>query len=457
MNTYHGINVPPGFLFGAATASYQIEGAPAADGKSPSIWDTFTHQKGRIKNGETGDTACDHYHRLDEDVALMKELNLHAYRFSVSWPRVIPTGTGRVNEKGLDFYDRLVDRLVAEGIEPFATLYHWDLPQVIQERGGWENRDIAPWFGEYVDAVVRRLGDRVHRWITLNEPNIFALLGNLLGMHAPGYRNPWRYFRVAHNALRGHGEAIQVIRATGSDHRIGITVNLSPVFPQRDTPGDRRAAVIADQALNRFFLDPVFFGRYPAFAEKARLFMPPISAEDMTKIQQPIDFLGINNYTRTYVRKAPIPGFGFWSPAVHIADKEYTRDGVQYTSMGWEVYPQGLYDLLTTVRDEYGNIPTYITENGAAYSDVKETDGMVHDPLRIEFLQRYLQAVSRAIEEGSDCRGYFVWTLLDNFEWAEGYDKRFGLVHVDFADGTRTIKQSGRWYADLITRATPKV
>ncbi len=443
---------PKDFVFGAATASYQIEGAPAADGKSPSIWDTFTHTKGTIKTGETGDVACDHYAHMDEDVALMERLNLQAYRFSVSWPRVIPDGTGAVNVGGIDFYDRLVDRLMKADIQPFVTLYHWDLPQTLQDRGGWSNRDVARWFGDYTDAVLRRLGDRVNHWITLNEPNIFTMLGNLLGMHAPGYRNPWRYFTSAHNALRGHGEAVRVIRAHHADHHVGITINLSPVYPQRPTPKDRTAATTADQALNRFFLDPVLRGRYPPFAKKAGLYMPRVHPGDMAAIHEPIDFLGINNYSRTRVRTAPIPGIGFWSAAARTAEREEVRDGVQYTAMGWEVYPRGIHEVLTMIRDDYDNIPTYITENGAAYTDHVTPDGSVHDPLRMQYLQQYLTEVRRAISDGVDCRGYFVWTLMDNFEWAEGYSKRFGIVYTDFPTGRRTIKASGHWYAALLEK-----
>lgn len=447
------IDLPRGFRFGAATASYQIEGAVAEDGRGTSIWDTFCRRPGAIRNGDTGDKTCDHYHRYPEDIALMRDIGLDAYRMSVAWPRVVPDGVGTVNDRGLDFYDRVVDNLLSAGIEPFVTLYHWDLPHALQDRGGWANRDIAHWFGDYVDHVVHRLGDRVSHWITLNEPKVFTMLGHLLGMHAPGARNPWRYFRAVHHALLAHGEAVQRIRARASDARVGITLDLSPVYPETETPRDRRAAAIADEALNRFFLDPVLRGRYPDFARRVRLFMPRVRPDDMTQIRQPLDFLGLNNYTRTYVRAAPVPGFGFWSSAIEIAEHEAVRNGVQYTSMGWEVYPDGIYQLLTRIRDEYGNIPVYVTENGAAYSDHPTLDGSVHDPLRVEYLAAYLGAVARAVDEGCDCRGYFVWTLMDNFEWAEGFDKRFGLVYVDFATGARTPKTSARWYRDLIAAA----
>lgn len=440
---------PQGFLFGAATASYQIEGAPVAHGKGTSIWDVFTGKRGKIHNGDTGDVACRHYYKMQEDVNLMKELNLQAYRFSISWPRVMPQGMDGVNRKGLDFYDRLVDELLLKGIEPWITLYHWDLPQALQEKGGWTNRDIAEWFADYVDAVMQRLGDRAHNWITLNEPKIFTMLGNLLGMHAPGYKNPWKYFRAVHNALRAHGRAVQVIRSYGERHRVGITLDLSPIYPERDIPKDRAAAERAHQALNRFFLDPVLKGEYPEFRKKVRLFMPVIRSGDMDLIHQPLDFLGINNYSRSFVRASRVPGFRFMANT-DVAEHEFVRDGVQYTAMGWEVYPRGIYELLTMIRDEYENIPVYITENGAAYSDVMEEDGTVNDNLRRDFLKSYLSEVQRACDEGAACRGYFVWSLLDNFEWAEGYAKRFGLIHVDYPSGTRTIKNSGYWYRDFI-------
>lgn len=446
---------PPGFIFGAATASYQIEGAPKEDGKGPSIWDEFAHTPGKIVTGETGDVACDHYRRVREDVQLMKELGLNSYRFSISWPRILPQGTGAVNEKGCDFYRMLVEELRSAGIRPFATLYHWDLPLALQERGGWANRDSVKWFEEYTARTEEALGAQVHDWITLNEPYVHAVLGNVLGTHAPGNKNIWKHYKTLHNLLRGHGAAARLLKAANPDHQVGITLNLRAIYPETDSAKDKKAVHYADLATRRILLDPIFKGEYPEeLLRRIRLFRPKIIEGDMEQIAAPIDFLGVNNYSRDRVRYAWwLPGHNFWMDAMDIPEREYERDGVQYTSMGWEVYEDSLYEVLNLLKNEYRNPPVYITENGAAFTDVVE-DGAVHDPKRAAFYKLYTGSVERAIAEGADCRGYFAWTLLDNFEWAEGYSKRFGLIHVDHQTQRRIIKDSGYWFRDLIAAQT---
>lgn len=439
-------------IFGAATASYQIEGAVDIDGRGPSVWDWFSHRPGKIKTGDTGDTACDHYRRMGEDVEIMKDLSLDAYRFSVSWSRVIPEGYGRVNSKGLDFYDRLVDKLAAAGIDPFVTLFHWDLPTALQDRfGGFASREIIGPFCDYAELVVKKLGDRVKHWITFNEPWVYAVLGHLFGAHAPGVRNIWTMMRVMHHQLLAHGEALPAIRAASSDIKAGITLNLMPVDPASDTRRDKNAAILADQFVNAILLDPLLLGRYPdPLWKKLRPFRPKVRTGDLEIISRKIDFLGINNYTREHASFRFRPFVPFDITGMDIPEEEYEKEGVQYTSMGWEVYPEGIYRLLVRIRDNYDNIPVYITENGAAFSDQVASDGKVGDEKRIAFLEQYIASVARAAREGADVRGYFVWSLMDNFEWAEGFSKRFGLVHIDYATGERTIKESGRWYGEMI-------
>ncbi len=432
---------PKGFVFGSATASYQIEGAATEDGKGESIWDRFSATPGRISDGSTGAEACDHYHRYGADVALMQQLGLQAYRFSVSWPRILPRGTGPVEERGLDFYSRLVDELLTANLTPFVTLYHWDLPQEIQYRGGWENRDIAGWFTEYVSHVVARLGDRVKHWITLNEPFVIAFLGNYTGEHAPGKKSRRAAFRVTHNLHRAHGAAVDAIRGQHSDALVGITHAVSLVHPA--SPRDTTAAKRGDALMNRIFLDPLFGRGYPAEVEglisRAN---PDRKPEDLELAARPVDFVGLNNYTRQVARRTllPIPGFRFVDKAIPNAE---------YTEMGWEVYPQGLAELCIRMRDEYGNPPVYITENGAAFPDQLEGD-RVADERRVAFLDAYLTELSGAIAGGCDVRGYFVWSFMDNFEWAHGYTKRFGVVYVDYPTQRRVPKDSARWYAALI-------
>ena len=434
---------PQGFLWGAATAAYQVEGSPLADGAGPSIWHRFAHTPGRIKNGDTGDVACDQYRRFPEDVALMRELGLGAYRFSVAWGRVLPQGIGPVNARGLDHYDRLVDALLAHGITPMATLYHWDLPAALDDRGGWLNPDVAAWFAEYARVVFRRLDDRVKLWATLNEPWVIADGGYMFGELAPGHRSPWEAPRVSHNLLRAHAEAVTAYRADGR-HRIGLVVNLEPKVPASSSVEDAAAARRAEAYMNRQYLEPALLGRYPA--ELAEVFgeaWPGWSPEQVAALRVPIDFVGINYYTRAVTRADP----GAWP----LRASTVPQRGSTYTETGWEVHPQAFTDVLVWVKQRYGDVPMYITENGAAFYDPPRAppEGVV-DPLRISYLSEHLRAVHRAIGAGCDVRGYFLWSLLDNLEWAHGYSKRFGIVHVDLETQRRTPKASARFYSSVI-------
>lgn len=436
------IRFPDGFHWGAATSAYQVEGSPLADGAGPSIWHRFSHTPGMTRRGATGDAACDHYRRFGEDVALLAELGLTAYRFSVAWGRVLPGGTGRVNQAGLDFYQRLVDALLERGIEPFVTLYHWDLPAALDDRGGWLNRDAAGWFADYARVMYRALGDRVRHWATLNEPWVVMDAGYLHGVHAPGHRNLFEAPLVAHNLLRAHGAAVEAYRAEGR-HRIGLVVNLEPKDPASGGAADQAAARRAAAYMNRFFLDPVFLGRYPE--ELADVFgpaWPEVPDEDMRLVRQPVDFVGVNYYTRSVTCDDPadLP-----VRAGRVRQPEHA-----HTTMDWEVYPAGLRDTLRWVRERYGPVPLYVTENGAAFYDPPAADeGRVDDPLRVAYFRDHLRAVHQAIAAGVDVRGYFAWSLLDNFEWAHGYDQRFGIVHVDFRTQRRTPKASARFYASV--------
>ena len=432
---------PADFVWGAATASYQIEGAADEDGRGESIWDRFSRTPGKVENGDTGDVACDHYHRWQDDVALMRELNLNAYRFSIAWPRVIPAGTGPVNQAGLDFYDRLVDGLLEAGITPWATLYHWDLPQSLEDAGGWPAMATAEAFVPYVEAVTRRLGDRVKHWITLNEPWVSSMLGYLLGIHAPGRTDLGDALATSHQLLRAHGLAVPVIRTNSPESQVGITLNLTSAYPAN--PGNQGhvdAARSFDGFMNRWFLDPLAGRGYPddmlkVYGDAA----PEISEADLSAIAVPTDFLGVNYYTPSYLRagdKGPMP----FTPVDRPGDR---------TAMGWLVEPKGLEDLLVRLDHDYPAKPLYITENGAAYDDPEPANGSVSDPERLRYLAGHLAAAKRAIDAGADLRGYFAWSLLDNFEWSFGYTKRFGIVHVDYDTQTRTIKESGRWYANV--------
>ena len=442
-----GADFPPGFTWGAATASYQIEGAAQTDGRGPSIWDVFSHTPGRVLNGDTGDVACDHYARYADDVALMRELGLAAYRFSVAWPRVQPLGSGRVEQRGLDFYRRLVDELLDSGIAPWLTLYHWDLPQALQEEGGWTSRDTAERFAEYAGIVYDALGDRVPHWSTLNEPWCSSLLSYQAGHHAPGERDGTRAARAVHHLLLGHGLAAGVLRERGCTD-LGLTLNLNPV---RGEDPDLVRKVDGQQ--NRMWLDAVLLGRYPddVVADLEAAGAPlPVQDGDLDVISAPLDWLGVNYYFRSHVAGGSTAGEP--SPWIGGQDVVDVDPPVLTTAMGWGVEPDGLVELLTRLHDEWPAIPLVITENGSAWEDVVAPDGAVRDPDRVDYLLRHLEAASEAIGKGVDLRGYFAWSLLDNFEWSFGYDRRFGIVHVDYDTQVRTPKDSARAYAEVLRR-----
>lgn len=443
---------PDGFLWGAATAAYQIEGAVNEDGRGLSIWDTFTHTEGSTISGHTGDVACDHYHRYREDVALMKRIGLQAYRFSVAWPRIFPQGTGEINQAGLDFYDRLVDELLAANITPFVTLYHWDLPQVLQDQGGWTSRSTAEAFAHYADIVTRRLGDRVKHWITVNEPSVSAFFGHALGEHAPGIQKYSTALQAAHHLLLAHGLAVPAIRAAAPNPKIGITLNLTPAVPASDTPEDQGAAQRLDGFWNRWFLDPIYGRGYPQDIRGVySIFMPSIDEADLLAIAAPIDFLGINYYFPVAVRAASI----FKNPLRFelITPEEGAAMGYEFTAMEWPIAPRGLTDLLCRIQRDYGPSSIYITENGAAFDD-ELVDGHVDDPRRVAYLRSHTRAAHAALEAGVPLDGYFVWSLLDNFEWAFGYDKRFGIVYVNYETQQRVPKASAEWYRQVIALNT---
>ena len=436
---------PERFLWGAATSAYQIEGDPLADGAGPSIWQRFAHTPGQTTNGDTGDIATDHYHRVEDDVRLMRELGLAAYRFSIAWGRILPEGTGRVNSAGVAFYDRLVDTLLEHGITPMATLYHWDLPAALDDRGGWMNRDVADWFAEYAVVVFRALGDRVPLWVTLNEPWVVMHNGYAEGVNAPGHRSLYEPPIVAHNLLRAHGKAVQAYRTEGK-RQIGLAVNLEPKHPASDRAEDIAATQRADAYVNRYFLDPVYLGQYPAeLPEMFGAAWPDFPASDWEGIRQPFDFLGVNYYARRVTRTSPRE----WPTRTEsVPQPGLSRT---HTEMGWEVFPAGLTEALVGVKERYGDRALYITENGAAFYDPPHAiDGRVDDPLRVSYLREHLRAAHDAIAQGVDLRGYFAWSLLDNFEWNHGYSKRFGIVHVDFETQARTPKESARFYAEVI-------
>ncbi|RDI96294.1 beta-glucosidase [Meiothermus sp. QL-1] len=434
---------PPDFTWGTATSAYQIEGAVAEDGRGVSIWDTFSHTPGKTHGGETGDVACDHYHRYLEDIALMRALGVNAYRFSLAWPRVFPEGQGVPNPKGLAFYDRLVDALLTAGITPWVTLYHWDLPQALEDRGGWPARETAYAFAAYADGVSRHLGDRVKHWITLNEPWCSAYLGYGAGVHAPGKQDLGLFLAAAHHLLLGHGLAVNVLRQNVPDARVGITLNLSPGHPASPHPDDVAAARRYDGFQNRWYLDPLYgYGYPPDMLALYKEAAPPVQPGDLELIATPTDFLGLNYYSRAVVQHSPQPPHRF----------AYVRVGEERTAMDWEVYPEGLLELLRRLSREYRPKAIYITENGAAYPDVVE-DGDIQDTERVRYLERHLAQCLLALREGVPLKGYFVWSLLDNFEWAEGYSKRFGLVYVDFATQARRLKASGRWLQAFLREA----
>lgn len=432
---------PDAWIWGAATAAYQIEGATREGGRGPSIWDTFSHSPGQVLNGDTGDIACDHYHRTRDDIALMRELGLGAYRFSISWPRIFPTGSGRPNQAGLDFYGRLVEDLHAANIEPWVTLYHWDLPQALQDKGGWTNRDTAHRFAELAHTVAAHLGTGVHHWFTINEPWVAAFLGHWQGIHAPGARNLKTALLAGHNLLLAHGEGMVALRSEMRDgDEAGIVLNLSPCHPADDSNADLEAAERIDGYANRWFLDALYRGAYPD--DVVRLFgdaMPEIAENDMALISQPTDLLGINYYTRTVV--------AYDERELPLQATRTVPAGTPVTATGWEVYPRGIREILTRVHEDYGPSRMVIAENGAAFDDLL-VEGRVDDPRRESYLRSHLEEVLTAVTDGVPVTGYFVWSLLDNFEWAWGYSKRFGIVYVDYATQARILKQSGRWYAE---------
>ena len=434
---------PDNFLWGSATSAYQVEGSPLADGAGTSIWHRFARTPGRIRDGDTGDLACDHYRRFRDDVKLMGDLGLKAYRFSIAWARIIPDGRGEMNPAGLGFYERLVDTLLEHRIEPMVTLYHWDLPAALDDRGGWLNPDIALWFTDYARTLFRRLDDRVKLWVTLNEPWVVTDGGYLHGNLAPGHRNLFEAPIATHNLLRAHGMAVRAYRAEGK-HQIGVVINLEPKYPASQRDEDLAATARADAYMNRQYLDPLFLGRYPA--ELKEIFgeaWPEWPAEDFALMRQPLDFLGVNYYTRSVTRC----DIGAWPvQAAPVRQKNAT-----YTETGWEVFPRGLSDVLLWVKDRYGNPPVYITENGAAFYDPPTVEGdELPDPLRVDYLRRHIRAVSDAVQAGCDIRGYFAWSFLDNLEWSHGFSKRFGLVHVDFETQRRVPKASARAYSQVI-------
>ncbi|WP_405804641.1 GH1 family beta-glucosidase [Streptomyces sp. NBC_00210] len=448
------LRFPAGFRWGTATAAYQIEGAAKEDGRTPSIWDTFSRTPGKVRNGDTGDIAADHYHRMHEDVALMKQLGVTDYRFSIAWPRVQPTGRGPAVQKGLDFYRRLTDELLAADIRPVATLYHWDLPQELEDAGGWPQRETAQRFGDYAGIMAEALGDRVATWTTLNEPWCAAFLGYGSGVHAPGRTSASASLRAAHHFNLAHGWAAQLLHAAlPHASEISLTLNLHAVRPLTNSEADVDAARRIDAVGNRIFLEPVFHGRLPEDLVRDTAAVTDwsfVQDGDLEVTSTPIDSLGINYYSPTVVGAGSSAAPSPWAGA-----EEHVRflpaPGPR-TAMDWPVDADGLYELLTRLRDDLPGVPLVITENGAAYDDYADPSGDVHDPERVDYLRAHLTAVHRAIADGADVRGYFLWSLLDNFEWAYGYSKRFGIVHVDFATQRRTVKDSARWYADVIAR-----
>jgi beta-glucosidase len=448
------ISFPSNFFWGAATASYQIEGAWNEDGKGESIWDRFSHTPGKIANGDTGDVACDHYHRWQEDIRLMQAIGLNAYRFSLAWPRILPDGRGKINQAGLDFYSRLVDGLLAAGITPFVTLYHWDLPQALQDEGGWAARSTARAFADYTDGATRRLGDRVKHWITLNEPSVSAIVGHLFGEHAPGFRDPAMTLVVSHHLLLSHGWALPVIRQNSPGAQVGLSLNVNWTVPASPSAADYDAFRQSNGMWVRWYFDPLYGRHYPAdmVADAIkRGYLPQegltfVKENDLEAIAAPSDFLGLNYYTRFLARSQDMPEEQNLSPTVFQAP----RNDADWFDMGWEVYPEGLFRVLSWLYFHYQPPKIYITENGCSYSDSPDKDGRVHDQRRIRYLSSHIDAAQRAIQAGIPLEGYFVWSLLDNFEWGHGYSQRFGLVWVDYQNQKRILKDSALWYKQVI-------
>lgn len=442
------LHFPKGFMWGVATSAYQIEGAVNEDGRGESTWDRFAHTPGKIKDGSTGDVACDHYHRWADDIASMQALGIQAYRFSIAWPRILPAGRGAVNQPGIDFYSRLVDGLLAAGIRPIPTLFHWDLPQALQDAGGWPNRDSVAAFTDYADVISRALGDRVKDWITHNEPWCTTMLGHVLGVHAPGLRDWYAGLRTAHHVLLSHGEAAARLRANTPGGRVGIALNFEPAVAASPSSADFHAARWWDGYFHRWFLDPIFGRNYPAdmvdYYTRAT-FLPHgldfVQPGDLDIIATPLDFFGVNYYTRHVARGS--------SPD-NLPQTIFPAPEAERTQMGWEVVPDTFYDLINRLHFEYRIPQILITENGCSYIDHPDAAGRVADPRRIAFLDGHLRALHRAMQNGAPVMGYLQWSLLDNYEWAEGYTQRFGLVYVDYATQQRVIKDSGYWYRQVI-------
>lgn len=449
------LTFPDGFLWGASTSAYQIEGAWNEDGRGESIWDRFAHTPGKVNNNENGDVACDHYHRYREDVALMKSLGLKSYSFTISWPRVLPMGRGRVNPAGLDFYSRLADALLEAGIQPRVTLYHWDLPQALDDEDGWLNRATSDAFAEYADVISRHLGDRVKTWITLNEPWCSSILSYAIGEHAPGLHDMRKALAASHHLLLAHGKALSVLRSNIPDAELGIVVNMQEYTPASPSAADEIAVREADGGFNRWFLDPLFGRGYPAdmvrlYARQGYLPFQGMDAwvqnGDMEIIGAPFDLLGLNYYSRSVVRSDAVP------ERDNLPQTEFPAPRSEWTDMDWEVYPQGLYNLLNRLHFEYRSHKIMVTENGASYSDGPDAAGRIHDVRRIDYLREHIRACYRAVQNGVPLAGYYVWSILDNFEWAKGYSQRFGMVYVDYATQQRLPKDSAYWYAQVIAR-----
>lgn len=433
---------PQDFAWGTATSAYQIEGAVKEDGRGPSIWDTFSHTPGKIDNGDTGDEACDHYHRWPQDIALMKQLGTNAYRMSIAWPRIVPDGSGPVNARGLDFYDKVIDGLLEAGITPSVTLYHWDLPQALQDRGGWTVRETAEHLAAYTSAVAERLGDRVTQWATLNEPLCSGWIGHLEGRMAPGLTDLTAAVQASYHLLLGHGLATQALRAAAPGAQIGLVTNHSTVVPATDRPEDIAAAVRMDGHTNRWWLDPVYGRGFPTDMQELYGVELPERPGDLETIAAPLDWHGLNYYfpaTVTNDADGPVP-----------FAREVRLPGVPRTGLDWQIDANGIESLLLRLTNDYGVHKLYVTENGSAFPDTVGPDGAVDDPGRTAYLEQHLAACARAVRQGAPLAGYYAWSLLDNFEWAYGYDKRFGLVHVDYATQKRTVKTSGRRYADIV-------
>lgn len=438
------VTFPKDFIWGTATAAYQIEGAYKEDGKGESIWDRFSHNPGKVFKGHTGDVACDHYHRYEEDIRLLRQLGVKSYRLSIAWTRIFPEGKGEPNKKGLEFYKRLIKLLIENDIVPAVTLYHWDLPQKLQDIGGWTNPQVVECYISYAKFMFEELGDLVPIWITHNEPWVVAFLGNAWGQHAPGMSDYKTALLVAHNLILSHGKAVKAYREMGLKGRIGITLNLSPTYAASDSDEDKLAAALQDSFNNRWFLDPVLKGKYPEdllqlYREKELL--PDINEEDLKIMSEPTDFLGINFYSRAVIKH---------NDKAYPLPVEYVDTNNDKTEMGWEVYPEALYDLLTRLNKDYNGIDILITENGAAYNDIVNREGKVEDDNRLDYIYRHLLQCHRAIEKGVNLKGYYVWSMLDNFEWAEGYAKRFGITYVNYESQERILKKSAYWYSEVI-------